>query len=97
LAALRPYVNLLAPSLQYVAIADFALVSAMYTIEFAYKSAFADGIDYGDGVVPLASQRWSGNTATLERTIYNADSHVGSTKSSLVRDQLQSLLLEANR
>jgi len=50
-----------------------------------------------DGVVTMASQRWSGRTANQERTINNADSHVGSTKSDKVKDQLLILLDVANR
>jgi pimeloyl-ACP methyl ester carboxylesterase len=90
------YLNILSGSLRYTAVADAALVSVMYAIEWAYKDLFTDNLP-SDGVVPMTSQRWSGLGANAERVIQNADSHVGSTKSELVKVQLDDLLRVAYR
>ena len=86
-----PYLNLLSPSLAYTARANFVVVGIMYAVEWAWRAAF-DGNTASDGVLSMTSQMWSGGGAQSERVIYNADSHVGSTKSGLVTTQLRSLL-----
>ena len=80
-----------AATLAYTALTDAAYISIVYAIDAAYREIFTDW-QPSDGVVTMSSQRWSGGGANEERTILNADSHVGSTKSSLVRDQVTGLL-----
>lgn len=86
----------LTPGLFYSAATDAAFVSINYAIDAAYREIFTDW-QPSDGVVTMSSQRWSGGGANEERTIYNADSHVGSTKSVMVKDQLADLLRNANQ
>jgi pimeloyl-ACP methyl ester carboxylesterase len=89
-----PEVSFLTPTLTYHAKTFATVVTLMYAVDWAWREAFS-GYSPSDGVVPMSSQLWQG--ANSERVITGADSHVGSTKSALVRIQLGSLLQEANQ
>ncbi len=96
-SALIPGGQTFAVGFAYHAVTAAAAVSIIYAFDAIYRELFTDW-QPSDGVVTMSSQRWSGTAgANAERVIFGADSHVGSTKSSLVRDQLQVLLDLANR
>jgi pimeloyl-ACP methyl ester carboxylesterase len=84
----------LASSLKYDGKASATLVALLYSVDIIWRDAFS-GFAPSDGVVPMSSQRWVG--ANAERVITGADSHVGSTKSDLVRAQLAQLLVVASQ
>ncbi|MCU0626290.1 MAG: alpha/beta hydrolase [Gemmatimonadaceae bacterium] len=67
------------------AISDAVRVGFMYAVDGLWRFLFVDH-QPGDGVVPVWSQTWHG--AERNVLITGADSHVGSTRSDLVRRQL---------
>jgi hypothetical protein len=60
-----------------------------YAVDWKWREAFCDNQSC-DGVVRMNSQLYP--TANAERVISNADSHVGSTKSMLVQQNLRGLM-----
>jgi pimeloyl-ACP methyl ester carboxylesterase len=94
-AAFIPVVGpTLSDAFRYASRASITLNLVLCCVDMAWRQAFSD-FEPSDGVVPMTSQKWNG--ANDERIIYGADSHVGSTKSLLVRIQLAQLLVAASR
>ena len=82
-----PWVNNFSSTFAYESVAWATLTSLQYFADWTWRQAF-DTYQPSDGVVPLNSQHWPGIAPADERTIPLADSHVGSTKSNLVRTAL---------
>ena len=75
----------IADGLRYAARANFTIFGVMYALDWKWQEAFYDR-QACDGVVCMNLQQYAG--ADAERIINNADSHVGSTKSIRVTQEL---------
>ena len=80
--------------LRYAARVNFTISDVMYSIDWKWQEAFCDR-QACDGVVRMNSQQYV--SADAEQVINNANSHVGSTKSTLVTRELSEIALLARR
>jgi len=81
----------LATSLFRRGVTDVAAGLALKAVDVVYRAVTSPG-DEGDGIVPVNSQRYPYADKLYE--IRGADSHLGATKSDLVRDQVRAALQE---
>lgn len=82
------------PSLQGTAIVFFTSAGVMYAMDYVWNKATSPDDGFSDAVIPRYSQIYPNAPPQNQFEIPDGPSHVGETKSLLVRDQLQVILFD---